>query len=76
MIRRVLLALFDGESSDGALSWRLYVNGIPVPTLAFVCTVVSACLDFYLYYPEPPLNLGCLAPMYYLQMEYRKEGPP
>ncbi|KAG9031322.1 hypothetical protein FS837_003011 [Tulasnella sp. UAMH 9824] len=45
MIRRVLLALFDGESSEGALSWRLYANGIPVPTLAFVCTVLQCTIS-------------------------------
>lgn len=48
MIRRVLLALFDGENSEGALSWNLYANGIPVATLAFVCTAVSL-------YPRVPM---------------------
>ncbi|KIO25437.1 hypothetical protein M407DRAFT_8410 [Tulasnella calospora MUT 4182] len=45
MIRRVLLAFFDGESSEGALSWRLYAKGIPVPTLAFVCTVLQCTIS-------------------------------
>ncbi|KAG9020363.1 hypothetical protein FS837_008294 [Tulasnella sp. UAMH 9824] len=44
MIRRVLLAFFDGESSKGSLSWHLFADRIPVPTLAFVCTVLQCTI--------------------------------